>query len=294
MHALGDPFDAEECGMAFVHVGNGNLIAEGVEGAHTAHTEENFLAEAIQLVATIELTGHIAELGAILGDIGIEQNQRNPSDIQAPSREMEFFVIGERDLKEKGLSVRVEATGDGEGVDVVFGISFHLPTGGIDDLFEIAFAIEETDTDQRDVEIGRGFEMVAGQDAEAAGVDMDGFVQTEFHGEVGNAPVVGIAELLPVARSQDGFLVFVLDLVHVFQKRSIFAQFFEALLADGREQADGVVFAIAEKRGADAMEERGCSDIPTPPSVIGEGLKKCQILRNFRRNGKCAETSHKV
>ena len=46
-----------------------------------------------------------------------------------------------------------------------------LPPGRVEALREVAAAVEQADADERDAELGGGLQVVAGEDAEAAGVD---------------------------------------------------------------------------------------------------------------------------
>jgi hypothetical protein len=70
---------------------------------------------------------------------------------------------------------------------------------------EVALVVVEDDADQRDAEIRRRLDVVAGQDAEAAGIDRQRFVQPELGGEVGHRPRpqhAGVALAPGVARGQ--------------------------------------------------------------------------------------------
>ena len=58
----------------------------------------------------------------------------------------------------------------------------------VDLLLEVAVPIEETDRDEVQVEVTGGFAMIARENAEAAGVVGDRFMETELSGEIGNGP----------------------------------------------------------------------------------------------------------
>ena len=60
----------------------------------------------------------------------------------------------------------------------------HLVAVRVDGLGEIALAVQQADPDERDVEIAGRLAVVAGQDAETAGVDLETFVETEFGAEI--------------------------------------------------------------------------------------------------------------
>ena len=59
-----------------------------------------------------------------------------------------------------------------------------LPAVAIEALPEVALVVVEADADERDAEIRRALEVIASQDAEAAGVDRHRLVQAELGREV--------------------------------------------------------------------------------------------------------------
>ena len=69
-------------------------------------------------------------------------------------------------------------------VEVVFWIVFDLPAIAVEGLVEIAFAVEQADPDQGYAEIAGGFEMVAGEDAQASRVDAQIVGKAKFGREV--------------------------------------------------------------------------------------------------------------
>ena len=63
-----------------------------------------------------------------------------------------------------------------------------LPAVAIEPLPEVALVVVQADADERNAEVRRALDVVAGEDAEAAGVDRQRFVQAELGGEVGDRP----------------------------------------------------------------------------------------------------------
>ncbi len=84
LHQDADAFDGKEGGMAFVHMTDGGLVAEGGEGTHAADAEEDLLADAHVLVTAVEACGDFAVFGAVGGDIGVHQVHKDASDLQLP------------------------------------------------------------------------------------------------------------------------------------------------------------------------------------------------------------------
>ena len=74
-----------------------------------------------------------------------------------------------------------------ERVRVDRGVAFLLPAVGVEALSEVALGVEQADPDQRDTEVGRRLEMVAGEHAETTRVLGERFGDPELRGEVGHA-----------------------------------------------------------------------------------------------------------
>ena len=70
--------------MAFIHVADGRLVAEGREGFHAADAQKDFLADAHVLIAAVESGGDFAVFGTIGRDIGIQQIEGVAADLHAP------------------------------------------------------------------------------------------------------------------------------------------------------------------------------------------------------------------
>ena len=73
-----------------------------------------------------------------------------------------------------------------------------LPPGRVETLREVAAAVEQADADERDAELGGGLEVVAGEDAEAAGVDRQRLLDAELHAEVGDEQPCGVIAVSPL------------------------------------------------------------------------------------------------
>ena len=121
-------------------------------------------------VAGVQARGDPARHGAVLGAVGVEQEERHAADVDAP------------DLRDDLLGA--DRDGDGDRLAVVAGDERHrqalgvgrhpvlvLPARRVDPLAEVALAVEQADGDERQRAVGGLLEDVAGQRPEAAGVD---------------------------------------------------------------------------------------------------------------------------
>jgi len=138
-------------------------------------------------IAAVQVVGERAVGGVIFRKIGVEQIDRHgragnagqrvsPSaDLDAPAREFQTYPGSQR-LQN----------------------FFRFPDGrlvllislAVEALPEVAFSVDQRNADDGHAEIGGRAEHIAGQDSEASGIRRQIWSQGDFHGEVGDSPVV--------------------------------------------------------------------------------------------------------
>lgn len=134
------------------------------------------------LAATaVEAVGDLALGGRVGLDVGVEQQQGYAPDLGLPDVRGEGAAAGQRQVDPAGGAVGLAEQGDGELVRVEQRVALLLPAVPVEGLAEVAVPVEEPDADDRDPEVAGGLEVVAGEDAEAAGV----------LGQRGGDPVLG-------------------------------------------------------------------------------------------------------
>jgi len=69
---------------------------------------------------------------------------------------------------------------DGKVIEIQFRIGLLLPAVGGEILLEISVAVEQADSDEWEGNFAGAFEMIAGENSQAAGIDGQGFVNSEF------------------------------------------------------------------------------------------------------------------
>ena len=176
--------------MAFVAMVNILFDTELLEKQHAADAEEDFLLETILPVATIEGVGDGTVVIGVEVIVGVEEVEFHATDIDAPYISMNLIVhVGYVD--DKGLAVLVQLLLDGQAAEVLGLVVSDLLTVHRERLCEIAVAIEESDSHQVDIRVAGLLDLVAGEDAQAARVDLKHLVQTVFHAEVGHGGAIG-------------------------------------------------------------------------------------------------------
>ena len=267
--------DAEEGGVAFVHVADFWFHAHGDEGAEAADGEEEFLAEPHEVVTAVETGGEVAVVRRVFAEVSVHEEEGDAADLEVPDPEV-ADAVGEGDGDVDGFAGWVAGEAHGEVFDFVELIVFLLPAVVVEFLFEVALVVEEADAAEIDADVGGGLEVIAGEDAETAAVEFDAFVEAELEGEVGDEPVEpeGIGS---GAFAEAGFEASELGL-----EADVFGEGFEGGAGDPAEEFERAAGAIAPESGVDAAEELLGFGVPAPPCVAGEFLEEADLLWDAR------------
>ena len=159
------------------------LDAQRRERADAADAEQDVLREPRVRLADVEARGDPAGGEVVLRPLGVEQVERHAADVDAPDLRGHLHVAhGHRDRERLAVVAGHERGGEPlrVGVDPVL----VLPAAGVDALAEVALAVHQPDGDERQRAVGRLLEDVAGERAEAAGVDRERAVHAELRAEV--------------------------------------------------------------------------------------------------------------
>jgi hypothetical protein len=281
LHQHADALQPEEAGVSLVGVEHLHGHAERREGSHTADAEQHLLAQAVLDVTAVEPVGDELQLAGVLGDVGVEQVQRRAPDRGLPH------------LGDQGLAVELE--GDAHvlaqlqrhGVGVEVGEALLLPPVDREGLAEVAVAVEEPDRGQRHAEVGGCLQVVAGQDAEAAGVLGHGFGDAELRGEVGHHAlhrVAGADGLLEPPRQVQVRVQRSLRSGQPLQEGRVGGELLEPFRDDVGQDAPRVVVAVVPRPRVDPGEQLAGGSVPGPPQVPR------QPVQAPRAAGRCGRT----
>ncbi len=139
----------------------------------------------------------------------------------------------------------------------------------VDLLFEIAVPIEQSDRDEIQIEIAGRLAMIAGQNAEAAGIIRNRFVETELGREIGDrlldrAARAGLSVgVFPREIMAEGFVHF----LELAQETLVLRDFDEAGLARKLKHPDGIVIGPIPKLGIEMTEKAAGGGFPGPPQI---------------------------
>ncbi len=279
-HAPADELERRKCAVSLVQVHHSGRDAERRQRLRAADTQQQFLADPDSLVAAVQPGGQLPILGAVAFDIRVEKQQHVPPDVDAPDARDDatgsrFDRDGHRNTVPHGGLNRQQTAVD---VDVVL----LLPAVGIEPLTKISLVVIETDTHERDAEIGRALEVIAGQDAEPARVDRERLMKAELGGEIRDRPRAEHAGMLrsPRVLRLQVLLHPSVGVVDAPVQRQLRGASFQLCDRHLLEQDDRIVIALAPQHGIELPEQAYGLLIPRPPDVLREGREPLMHRRH--------------
>jgi hypothetical protein len=195
LHELAQALELEERRVALVHVEDRRVEAQPANRAYATDAEHELLVQAVLTVAAVELVRDRPRPRGIAVDVGVEQVQRNATDLHAPHLDADRYELA-------GIVCELDdgphlLEREGQPFRVVLRVALGLPVARVELLPEVALAVEEPEADERNAEVRGRFQMVACEHAEAAGVDREARVEAELAREVGDAEPAVLLPALP-------------------------------------------------------------------------------------------------
>ena len=172
-----------EGSMAFIAVENVRFKAQGAHQADPADAQHHLLLEAVLVVTTVQLVRDGAVLPVVVGDIRIQKVQRDAAHRQGPYLGMNG-AAGKVNSHLEPLAVFVAHRRHRHFGVLLWRVVVYLVAVQRDRLLEIAVAVQQADAQHVHVAIAGFFEVVAGEYAQAAGVQAHRSVQPKFHAEI--------------------------------------------------------------------------------------------------------------
>ncbi len=183
-HLLVAQLDDQQRGMALVHVeAPQRVVAERTQHAHAGDAQHDLLAQAVGLVAAVEVVGDATVLVGVARHVGVEQQHRHhmaaDADDLVPPGAHDHLAPGDAHAHaRRGLDqCRLGAPRPG---------LLALLAVGVEPLAEIALAVHQRDRDHRHAAVGGRAHGVAGQHAQPAAVGRQRVGERDLHREIGD------------------------------------------------------------------------------------------------------------
>ena len=250
--------------------------AQRAQRAHASHAEHDVLREPDARVAHIETRADPTVELLVLGAFGVEQEERHAPDLHTPDLHLNL-ALANRDAYRDRLAVLPPDEGRGQAFRIGVDPVLVLPAGGVDPLPEVPLPVQETDGHERQRAVGGLLDEVAGEGAQAAGVDRQRHMDPVFRAEERHwtvpldLAVPGTLELLT-----DGGLEPVSALDQLAVARRSVQRGHRRLF----EQAHGVLETALPAVWIDGAEQGRTSRMPAPAVVVGEARKRLERLWN--------------
>ncbi len=279
-HALED----HERGMALVDVPDGRREAECAQRAHAADAEHGFLLQAQLAAAAVEHVRDVPVRLGVLLNVRVEQQNGHAADARAPDARHDRAArkrTPHEDLVARAVARGAQRRVLGFDVDVLG----NLLAVAVDVLIEVALPVQQADRDERQPHVAGGLAMVAGEHAEAPGVDGKALVKAVLGAEVGDEVLLPEAAGLVRQRSELEIGVELGQHLAVgTQKRLVLGRPFEDSLIDAAQEQLGVAVGAAPKALVEPREQQARGGIPAEPEVRGELLEPLDGGRQVRIN----------
>ncbi len=169
-------------------------VAEGAQQTHAADAQDDFLAQAVAVVAAIQMVGEVAVGLGVFGQVGVEQEHRHAGagdalHVEAPGAQRDVATF---DAHSRALRHLAECLGRRPGL-----WRFALRAIGRQVLPEVALAVHERHRHHRQFGVSRRAHRVAGEHTQAAAVGGQAFGEADLHREVGDCFGAGIHGMRP-------------------------------------------------------------------------------------------------
>ena len=184
-HQRPNALQSLEGGVPLVYMTDTWAYIESLQRPLAADAQQDFLTNSHFGVAAVENGSDLAVSALVLLDVGIEQIERDPSDIDRPDLGVDRPVRTGH-LDDERSSGRCRHQLHWHLVEVALRVELGLPAVRIQYLFEVPLAIEQPHADEWQSQIAGGFQVIACEDAEPARVDWERLHQTEFEREIGD------------------------------------------------------------------------------------------------------------
>ena len=191
--------------MALVHVEHLGRrqtldLGERADRPHPADTGQHLLLDPVLLVAAVQPVGDAAQIVLVLRDVGIQQQQRDSTDLGDPHPGPQLRRVRHRQLDQHRVTLVIGQQPQRQALRIQRRIVLPLPTVGGQRLTEVAGPVVQAHRDQRQPQVRRRLQMVTGEDPQATGVVRQHLGDAELHREVRDA----VGHLGAVARRVPG------------------------------------------------------------------------------------------
>jgi len=164
--------DRKRC-VALIDMTNFDFGMEGLYHAPSADAEHDLLHQTDLGPASIEFCGYAAIRRTVERIVAVQQVELHPADRGLPDAEL-HDTTGQFEPDAQPATFRENNGLDRHRGRFVVGVEFLLRAAGVDNLTEIAFLIQQPDSDDGNIEIACCLQKIPGQNAQSARIERQG------------------------------------------------------------------------------------------------------------------------
>ena len=265
--------------MAFVHVEHGRGDTDGAQRPQAADPEQEFLADASLAIATVQRRRDLAKLRGVALDVGVQEVEGDSTDLCAPDRRA-YGRSGHCDLDVELRAVRAELPVDRHVGPIIRRVALLLPPVHVEGLAEVSVAVQQSDADERQAQVGCRLEVIPRQDAKSAGIDGKRGVETELERQVCDAqigdPRIGLLEpaVALLVGAERG-----VDAPQFREERLVARGGVERRLRNGGQHHHRVAIGGLPGIGIETCEQLYGGAMPRVPQVTGDLVERPELRR---------------
>ena len=266
--------------MTFVRMPYRRLDSQRPQHAHTAHTQHYLLLQANLGVSHVETRRQLPLLRRIFRYIGIKQIDVYAAYPHFPDSKR-HRPLAKGNLHQYPSPVTSQHGSDRCFIKVQLVVVLLLGSSRRDVLTEVSLRIHEAYCYKRQSNVTRFLAHIAGQNPQATGIDGQGTVNGQFHGEVGHRAFQQIGVVRSEPRLLGRHLGIELGHYRIVesQKLRIRGQLLQPFRAGLPELFDGVVAADPPQDVVDVAKKLASINMPAPPQVVSQLLESAYPLR---------------
>ena len=261
----------------------------------TSDAGQDLLLDAVVLVAAVQPIGDAAHVVLVFGNVGIQQQQRDSAHLRDPHPGPQPVLVGQCQFHQDRLVRRGGEQPQGQALRVQRRIGFMLPTVGGQRLAEVPGPVVEADRDQRHTQIRGGFEVIAGQDAQATRVVGQHLRHPELHREVRDSRRQCCARgglLLIPQRPRQVLAKIVGQPIQPFEERLVDGKLVQALRGHRAQQRNRILADALPQCGIDRSEQLLGRPVPRPSQVHRQLLQCSQAVGQMSTDGETTQCLH--
>ena len=161
-------------------------------------------------------------------------------------------------------------------------VAGHLLALGVDRLDKVTVLVQQTNGNERQPEVAGRFAVVAGQDAQTAGIDREALVKPKFGAEISHQ-MMGRVQQFGHFRARFRLKIGVVTTQYpsVFgEKGPILRRLIQAFLSDPAQEQFRVVLDFAPQFGVDPGIQTAHAVVPAVEQVVGQLVQPLQVVRD--------------